>query len=41
MIYRASRGRAPHFFASDKDAMADIRECAAREASEGREQVKE
>ena len=31
MIYRASTGRAPHFFASNVDAMADIERCAAAE----------
>jgi hypothetical protein len=28
MIYRASTGRVPHFFASDAQAMADIKRCA-------------
>jgi hypothetical protein len=32
MIYRASTGRAPHFFASDKDALEDIRQCAAEQS---------
>jgi hypothetical protein len=35
MIYRASTGRAPNFFASTEDAMADIRKCAAAEESAG------
>jgi Pentapeptide repeats (8 copies) len=34
MIYKASTGRIPHFFASNEDAMADIRKCAARAISE-------
>jgi hypothetical protein len=32
MIYRASTGRVPHFFASDERALADIREQAALQA---------
>jgi hypothetical protein len=28
MLYRASTGRVPHFFASNADAMEDIRRCA-------------
>jgi hypothetical protein len=31
MIYRASTGRAPHFFARDADALEDIRRCAAEQ----------
>ena len=27
-IYRASTGRVPHFFASDEDALEDIKACA-------------
>jgi hypothetical protein len=34
MIYRASTGRSPHFFASDERAMEDIRRCAAEEKEE-------
>jgi len=30
-IYRASTGRSPHFFATNENAMADIRRCAAEE----------
>jgi hypothetical protein len=30
-IYLASTGRAPHFFATDERALADIRRCAAGE----------
>jgi len=33
MIYRASTGRAPYFFASDADALADIRRCAAEQTA--------
>ena len=33
MIYIASTGRVPHFYASDADAMADIRACAAEQTS--------
>ena len=32
-IYRASTGRVPHFFASDADALADIRRCAAEQVA--------
>jgi hypothetical protein len=35
MIYRASTGRSPYFFASDEAALADIRRCAAEEQAEG------
>ena len=35
MIYQASTGRVPHFFASDERAMEDIRQCAAEQASQG------
>jgi hypothetical protein len=31
LIYLASTGRAPHFFATNEDALADIRKCAAEE----------
>ena len=31
-IYRASTGRAPHFFATNERALADIRRCAAEDA---------
>jgi hypothetical protein len=31
MIYRASLGRAPHFFATNERAMDDIRKCAAEQ----------
>jgi hypothetical protein len=31
-IYRASTGRSPHFFANDRDALTDIRRCAAEDA---------
>ncbi len=31
MIYRASTGRAPHFFARNEAAMADLRKCAAEQ----------
>jgi hypothetical protein len=34
MIYRASTGRAPHFFASNEAALRDIQECAARARGE-------
>jgi hypothetical protein len=34
MIYRASTGRSPYFFASDEAALADIRRCAAEEQAE-------
>jgi hypothetical protein len=33
MIYRASTGRSPHFFATDEAALEDIRVCAAQEAA--------
>jgi len=33
MIYRASTGRVPHFFATDARALADIRERAAEQAA--------
>jgi hypothetical protein len=29
MLYRASTGRVPHFFATTQDALDDLRECAA------------
>lgn len=32
MIYRASTGRVPHFFASNERALEDIRQCAAKQA---------
>jgi len=32
MIYRASTGRVPHFFATNERAMEDIRACAAQSA---------
>ncbi len=32
-IYRASAGRVPHFYASNTDALADIKACAARAQS--------
>jgi uncharacterized protein YjbI with pentapeptide repeats len=32
MIYRASTGRTPHFFATDERALEDIRQCAAEQA---------
>jgi hypothetical protein len=35
MIYRASLGRAPHFFATNERAMEDIRRCAAEQNAEG------
>jgi Pentapeptide repeats (8 copies) len=35
MIYRASTGRTPHFFASDERALEDIRQCAAEQVSQG------
>ena len=35
MIYIASTGRAPHFFASNERALEDIRACAARDAETG------
>jgi len=31
MIYRASTGRVPHFFASDEAALADIKRCAGED----------
>jgi hypothetical protein len=31
MIYIASTGRAPHFYATDERALEDIRECAAKQ----------
>ena len=34
MIYRASTGRSPHFFASNERAMEDIKRCAAEEQAE-------
>jgi len=34
MIYRASTGRAPHFFASNERALEDIRACAAEQTGE-------
>jgi hypothetical protein len=34
MIYRASTGRSPNFFASDERALEDIRRCAAEDAAE-------
>ena len=33
MIYRASTGRVPYFFDSDKSAMRDIREQAAQQSA--------
>jgi hypothetical protein len=33
MIYTASTGRTPHFFASDERALEDIRECAATQSA--------
>jgi Pentapeptide repeats (8 copies) len=33
MIYRASTGRVPHFFASNERALADIRACAAEQSA--------
>ena len=33
VIYQVSTGRVPNFFASDEDAMADIRRCARAEAA--------
>jgi len=33
MIYRASTGRVPHFFATDARAMEDIRACAAEQSA--------
>ena len=33
MIYRASTGRAPHFFADTATALEDIRRCAAEVAA--------
>lgn len=35
MIYKASTGRIPHFFASDERALEDIRECARYGDSRG------
>jgi hypothetical protein len=35
MIYRASTGRVPHFFATDSSALEDIREQAALQAQSG------
>ena len=32
LIYRASTGRVPHFFATDARAMEDLRRCAAEDA---------
>jgi hypothetical protein len=32
MIYRASTGRVPYFFASNEDALEDIKRCAAEQA---------
>jgi uncharacterized protein YjbI with pentapeptide repeats len=32
MIYQASTGRVPHFFASDSRALEDIRQCAAEQS---------
>jgi hypothetical protein len=34
MIYRASTGRAPHFFASTQHALEDIRACAGTESGQ-------
>lgn len=39
MIYRASTGRAPHFFATDERALADIRRCAAEQATTAAEET--
>ena len=33
MIYRASTGRSPHFFATDERALEDLRRCAAEDAA--------
>jgi hypothetical protein len=33
MLYRASTGRAPHFFASNERALEDIRRCAELEGA--------
>ena len=33
-IYRASTGRVPHFFATNEQALADIKRCAAEEADQ-------
>jgi hypothetical protein len=38
MIYRASTGRVPHFFATDDRALADIRERAAEQVAGSTEQ---
>ena len=35
MIYRASTGRAPFFFATDADALEDIKRCAAEQMTGG------
>jgi hypothetical protein len=34
MIYRASTGRVPHFYATNDDALKDIQECAARQKAQ-------
>lgn len=34
MIYRASTGRSPYFYASNDDALADIKKCAAEQLAE-------
>jgi Pentapeptide repeats (8 copies) len=33
MIYKASTGRIPHFFATNERALEDIRECAAKQSA--------
>ena len=35
MIYQASTGRAPHFYATNQSALEDIKRCAAEQTGNG------